>query len=239
MSGNCSSSPLSGCTEGQSIASLEEFSDNFKEHLVTINIKKGAILTQIDDCCESTNGKLTDIVDILETIKTQAIDCCAETNSNLEDVLAAIQTIIDGGGPCDTVTTTEHEVPITTEEPVVVTTTSGEPVEVTTTSEPETTPTTTEEEPVVVNSDLFELRDNEYLICAMGSETEVTLYYVGTWNENNAPDNIGLTLWREAGMITQVNQSTNWTYIRRSAGIKVYELSELGVAGDYVRTCED
>lgn len=238
MSGNCSSSPLSGCTDGQSIASLEEFSDNFSEHLTTINVKKLAILEQIDDCCESTNGKLTDIVDILETIKTQAIDCCAETNSNLEDVLAAIQTILNGGGPCETNTTTEHEVPVTTEEPVVVTTTSGEPVEVTTTSESETTPTTTGEEPVVVSSDLFELDDNELLICNYGDESEVPLYFLGAWNEGNEPDSIGIQLFREPGLINQVNQFTNWTYIKRSAGVKVYELSELGVAGDYVRTCE-
>lgn len=239
MSGNCSSSPLSGCTDAQSITSLGEFSDNFKEHLVTINIKKGAILTQIDDCCEVTNGNLINIKDILEQIKNHAIECCKTINSNLDDVLGAIQTILDGGGPCDTGTTTEHGVPDTTEEPVEVTTTSGEPVEVTTTSEQEESTTTSEEVAPVVYSGVFELGSTVPLICEGGDEEAVTLYYTGTWNENNDPDSMGgMIMFRDAICTFQVNRSTTHKYIRKSDSPKVYDLSELGAAGDFYYDCE-
>lgn len=229
MSDNCTSSPVSGCTDGQSIASLQEFTDNFSEHLVTINLKKGAVLIQIDDCCENINGKLTDIKDILENIKNQAVECCTTTNSNLDDVLSAIQTIINGGGPCDTDTTTEHDTPVTTQEP--------EPPLTTDEPDPENTTTSTEED-TGVKSGTFDLDSDSDFICALAAEVGVTLYYDGSWSENNTPDAINLVMFRDEGLTQPVNESTSHTFIKRNAGDKIYTLNEAGLAGDYVSTCE-
>lgn len=228
MSDNCSSSPVSGCKDGQSITSLQEFTDAFSEHLVTINLKKGAVLTQIDECCESINGKLGNIKDVLEDIKNQAVECCTTTNSNLDDVLSSIQTIINGGGPCDTNTTTEHGVPITTEEP-------DPPV---TTEEPEPETTTTTYGETSANYGFFDLDSDGDFICALAVEVGVTLYYEGSWSENNIPDAIGLIMYRDEGMTHQVNESTSHTYIKRNPGDKVYAINEAGLVGNYVSTCE-
>jgi len=156
------------------------------------------------------------------------VECCTTTNSNLDDVLSAIQTIINGGGPCDTDTTTEHDTPVTTQEP--------EPP--LTTLEPEPEDTTTSSEGEQVNSGLFDLDSDSDFICAEAAEIGVTLYYDGSWSENNTPDAINLVMFRDEGLTQPVNESTSHTFIKRNAGDKIYALNEAGLAGDYVSTCE-
>lgn len=87
---------------------------------------------KISDCCETTNGNLTDIDDILAEYITALIDCCASINGKLVLIREGIEDIcIECVHVPVATTTTEESAPETTEEHVYTETepeyTTGEP----------------------------------------------------------------------------------------------------------------
>lgn len=87
---------------------------------------------KIIDCCETTNGNLSDIADILDEYIVILSDCCRTINGNLTLILeGAEQICIECVHLPVTTTTTEECEPGTTEEPDITTEepvyTTGEP----------------------------------------------------------------------------------------------------------------
>jgi len=120
-------------------------------------------------------------------------------------------------------TTTEEN--ITTEEPVVHTTTE-EPVVYTTTAAP------------VINSARFELHNDYMLICSpdsIGIESNVLLYFEGTWNELDWHPNT-IQVFRNSNLTGLVL----YNYIKKSSSDNIYNMNnESGLVGTYKESCEN
>lgn len=230
MSGECSSSPISGCTDSQTIDQLEILTDLLELKLGEINVKIGEITADYTECCDVNNGILTDIIDKFDEIIHQAEDCCEAILSNLDKINDELDNIIHGG----------ETVPTTTAEPVIVTTTTGETVPTTT---GEDVPTTTEAPEVptttaapVIYSSRFELDDSSVLICSPDAtaESNVLLYYEGVWDEAHwVVDTI--TVYRNADLTGLVA----YDFIKKSSSDRVYNMNnETGLVGAYEKDCE-
>lgn len=230
MSGECSSSPLTGCTDSQTVGQLEILTDLLELKLGEINVKIGDITADYAECCDVNNGILTDIIDKFGEIIQQAEDCCEAIQDNLDKINDELDKIINGG--VSTPTTTEEPAVSTTTEAETGTTTTGEYVPTTT----EETVTTTTPEPVV-NSSRFELDDNSVFICSpfdMAAESNVLLYYEGTWDEAHwHPDTI--TVYRNVDLTGLVL----YNFIKKSSSDRVYNMNdETGLVGTYEKDCE-
>lgn len=217
MSGNCNSSPLSGCTDSKTLEQLELLSEMVETKLTSINSKKAQIIIDLNSCADANNAILEDIVEKYETLIDD--DCCDEINANLQDIIDALNGKIYSGS-CELEGTIEGYItPTTTATP---TTTVYTP---TTTSAPTTTA-------YVENSDTFFVSTVAMLPCIeydLPAENEKTLHYTGTFGVGSQmyTDEVG-------GILLQ-----GFTYIKKLNSLSVYSLgSENGVVGAIAYTCE-
>jgi hypothetical protein len=164
--GNCSSSPLEGCTDSQTLISLDSYTEMVTLKLGELVVKKGQIVTDITNCRNTINALWTEVLGKLTTYKDNRADCCERLGDLLDDINTELDDKTNPPHPV-TPTTTEEPTPTTTEEPVV-----------TTTEEP--TPTTTEGP--VYNHGLFNYDDNRTVLC-LGNNT-IELFYQGLVETN-------------------------------------------------------
>lgn len=215
MSGNCNSSPLSGCTDTKTLEQLELLSALVETKLTSIISKKQQIVIDLNACADANNAILEDIVEKYETII--ADDCCDEINANLQDIIDALNGKIYSGS-CELDGTIEGYLAPTT----TAATTTAAP---TTTSAPTTTA-------YVENSDVFFVSTVAMLPCIeydLPAQNEKTLHYVGVFGVGSQmyTDTVGGTLLQ------------GYTYIKKLNSLSVYSLgSENGVVGAIAYTCE-
>lgn len=200
MSGNCSSSPLSGCTDSQSLISLQAYTEMVTLKLGELVVKKGEIVEDVTECRETINALWEEVLDKLTTYKDNRAECCELLNDLLDDINTELE---DKTNPTPPVT------PTTTEEPVVTTT---EALVDTTTEAP--TPTTTEA-PTYLHG-LFNYDDDADFLCL--EENTTTLYYQGIIE-------VGTVLYTDQG-ITVFNLGD---YVKRDGATPRYQVNNSGV----------
>jgi len=212
MSGPCSSSPLSGCTDNQSIISLTDYKEMLVLKLGELVVTKGEIVEDITNCRNNINAKWQEVLDKLETYKDNRAECCERLGDLLDDINDELDDKIKPPIPPYTPTTTEEPVVPTTEEPVD--TTTEEPVG----------PTT--EEPPVYNHGLFNYDDDADFLC--DEDNTMTLYYQGIIQ-------VGTVLYTDQG-ITAFNLGD---YVKRDGSIVKYSVNNSGViTAELVKQCE-
>jgi hypothetical protein len=207
--GNCSSSPLEGCTDSQSLISLQSYTEMVTLKLGELVVKKGQIVTDITNCRNAINLLWHDVLEKLETYKDNRSDCCERLNELLDEINTELEDKTNLPHPV-TPTTTEEPVFPTTEEPVV-----------TTTEEP--TPTTTEG--LVYKHGLFNYHDNPLTIC-IGTNT-ITLYYQGLIEENT------VLYTDEVGTVFSLGD-----YVKKDEAEVIYSVNGFGVITAIYGLCE-
>jgi hypothetical protein len=210
MSGACSSSPTSGCTDSQTLISLDSYTEMVTLKLGELVVKKGQIVTDITNCRNTINALWQEVLDKMETYKDNRSDCCERLGDLLDDINTELDDKTNPPHPV-TPTTTEEPTPTTTEEPVV-----------TTTEEP--TPTTTEGP--VYNHGLFNYEDDADFLCL--EENVMTLYYQGIIE-------IGTVLFTDQGT-TPFNAGD---YVKRAGAVVKYAVNGSGViTSQLAQLCE-
>jgi ribosomal protein L37E len=84
--GNCSSSPLEGCTDSQTLISLDSYTEMVTLKLGELVVKKGQIVTDITNCRNAINLLWHDVLEKLETYKDNRSDCCERLGDLLDDI---------------------------------------------------------------------------------------------------------------------------------------------------------
>ena len=210
MSGPCSSSPLSGCTESQEITSLQSYTEMLTLKLGELVVKKGQIVTDVNNCRNTINNLWEEVLDKLETYKDNRADCCERLGDLLDDINTELDDKIKPPLP-PTPTTTEEPVFTTTEEPVVTTTEAP-------------TPTTTEGP--IYNHAQFNYDDDADFLC--DEDNTMTLYYQGIIQ-------VGTVLYTDQG-ITAFNLGD---YVKRDGSLVKYSVNNSGViTAELVKRCE-
>jgi hypothetical protein len=209
MSGPCSSSPLSGCTDSQTLISLDSYTEMVTLKLGELVVKKGQIVTDITNCRNAINLLWHDVLEKLETYKDNRSDCCERLNELLDEINTELEDKTNLPHPV-TPTTTEEPVFPTTEEPVA-----------TTTEEP--TPTTTEGP--VYNHGLFNYEDDSDFLCL--EENVMTLYYQGIVQT-------GTVLFTDQGT-TPFNLGD---YVKRAGAVVKFSCNGFGVITQLAELCE-
>lgn len=207
--GNCSSSPLSGCTESQEITSLQSYTEMLTLKLGELVVKKGQIVTDVNNCRNTINNLWEEVLDKLETYKDNRAECCETLGDLLDDINTELDDKIKPPLP-PTPTTTEEPVFTTTEEPVVTTTEAP-------------TPTTTEGP--IYNHAQFNYDDDADFLCL--EENTMTLYYEGIVQT-------GTVLYTDAG-ITPFNLGD---YVKRDGQIVKFSCNNFGVITQLPELCE-
>ena len=89
----CSSDPTNGCNSSTgSIAALINSSNSaLLVKLTSIDTKVGLISTEIEECCDETNGNLVTIQDKLDTLIENAENCCEAILDRLDSIVSALQ----------------------------------------------------------------------------------------------------------------------------------------------------
>jgi len=210
MSGNCSSSPLSGCTDNQSIDKLQDYSEMLVLKLGDLVVLKGTIVTDVENCRTTINALWEEVLDKFETYKDNRAECCERLGDLLDDINEELEDKTHVTPPV-TPTTTEEPVDTTTEAPVD--TTTEEPVDTTT-------------EGPIYRSDPFNYDDDADFLCL--EENTVTLYYQGIIE-------VGTVLYTDEG-VTVFNLGD---YIKRDGEVVKYSVNNFGViTAELAEQCE-
>lgn len=225
MGGNCNSSPISGCTDSQTLEQIALLTSTIEDRLNAIIAKKEQIVLDIAECNESNNEKLQDIIDKFQTLINN--DCCEEIVDNLQRIVDLLEDLIYEEPPTtvyEPTTSTQEQEPTTTVEPEP--TTSTQAPEETTTVEPEPT-TTTVEQPT---SGTFYVGNIQQFLCLEDALEEMTLYYLGTYGA-------GTTLYTNfvGGSVL-----AGFLYVKKENDLNVRHVNiNTGLVGSVAYVCED
>ena len=102
--GNCSSSPVDGCSSSQTILKLSEFTADVELKLGELIVKKGEIVVDIQNCNTNNNNLFEEIIDKFTTFKNNSAACCEALQDALDDIIEELDDITGN-------------TPVTTEEP--------------------------------------------------------------------------------------------------------------------------
>ena len=202
--GECNSSPISGCTDSQTVLKLQEWTDDLEVILGELVVKKGEIVTGVENCTTNIHNIFTEILEKFDTLIQNSEDCCEALNAALQDIIDELDSKVTPPTPV----TTEEPTPTTTEEPTSTTT--------------ESTPTTTEETPATTEEPtyehgLFNYEDDADFLCL--EENEMTLYYLGVVQ-------VGTTLYIDSGGTVPFALAD---YVKRAESVVKFSINGFGV----------